>query len=134
MCNFVIGICVLFLFVQGGHGQITCYECNSYHDNNKTACLDPFYPDHISTRTCASNFVCTKVSYYTQGTFVTSRSCDQKTSNTCGDIENTMRDHYDDLSSYKCLACEKDLCNKGLTMSGSMAMALVSTVVFVTIF
>lgn len=114
----------MHIFLDANGNDIRCYRCNSY--TNRT-CSDPMDP-HTITAVCPTGYVCTKVSYLT-GTFsstmsqktnilflggikVTSRSCDPGSgSNTCTQIENTLKTYYVDLTSFRCNTCNKNLCN-----------------------
>lgn len=101
---------------------------------NRT-CSDPMDPRTL-TVVCSTGYVCTKVSYFTGtflsiltvkklscnfsgGTKVTSRSCDLG-SNTCNQIENTLKVFYVDLTSFRCNTCTKNLCNLASQRSASV--------------
>ncbi|ENN71896.1 hypothetical protein HUJ04_010670 [Dendroctonus ponderosae] len=116
-----IVILVLSCAILGVLGK-QCYSCNSYTDNDHTACIDPMSPyPSVNYTTCADSSVCTRVSYVTQKQFVVSRGCDLS-SNTCTAIYNTLVAYYPDLSTFNSYYCTSDYCNSlsGLEYSNEL--------------
>ncbi|KAF7279365.1 hypothetical protein GWI33_007309 [Rhynchophorus ferrugineus] len=95
--------------LSGVLGSIGCYYCNSYNDADHTACLDPMSV-YVNTTACPDNYVCTRVSYVTQKTFVTSRGCDPA-GDTCNNIYKTLVAYYPDLATFNCYYCTYNYCN-----------------------
>ncbi|XP_076274060.1 uncharacterized protein LOC143204986 [Rhynchophorus ferrugineus] len=105
----LVALVVLSTMLAGVFGSIGCYYCNSYNDRDHTACMDPM-SIYVNTTVCPNNYVCTRVSYVTQKTFVTSRGCDPA-GDTCNNIYRNLLAYYPDLSTFNCYWCTANYCN-----------------------